>query len=46
LPIRKIAAQLDIDPTLWERIEKDELPASKEVIAELREFSTDFTLRQ
>jgi transcriptional regulator with XRE-family HTH domain len=33
LPIRKIAAQLDIDPTLLGRIEKDERPANKVVIA-------------
>ena len=32
LPIRKIAAQLDIDPTLLGRIEKDERPANKNVI--------------
>ena len=33
LSIRKIAQQLDIDPTLLGRIEKDERPASKDVIA-------------
>jgi len=33
LPIRKIAQQLDIDPTLLGRIEKDERPANKDVIA-------------
>ena len=33
LPIRKIAAQLDIDATLLGKIERDERPANKEVIA-------------
>ena len=33
LPIRKIAAQLDIDATLSGKIEIDERPANKEVIA-------------
>ena len=33
LPIRKIAAQLDIDATLLGKIERDEQPASKDVIA-------------
>ena len=33
LPIRKIAALLDIDATLLGKIERDERPASKDVIA-------------
>jgi len=33
LPIRKIAAQLDIDATLLGKIERDERPANKNVIA-------------
>ena len=33
LPLRKIAAQLDIDATLLGKIERDERPANKEVIA-------------
>ena len=33
LPIRKIAAQLDIDATLLGKIERNERPASKDVIA-------------
>ena len=33
LPIRKIAAQLDIDATLLGKIERDERPANKDVIA-------------
>ncbi|GHT23775.1 hypothetical protein FACS189430_07570 [Bacteroidia bacterium] len=41
LPIRKIAAQLDIDPTLLGRIEKDERPASKEVIAGIAKIFND-----
>ena len=35
LPIRKIAAQLDIDATLLGKIERDERPASKDVIAKI-----------
>ena len=33
LPIRKIAAQLDIDATILGKIERDERPANKDVIA-------------
>ena len=33
LPIRKIAALLDIDATLLGKIERDERPANREVIA-------------
>lgn len=33
LPIRKIAAQLDIDATLLGKIERDERPANKKLIA-------------
>ena len=33
LPIRKIAAQLDIDATLLGKIEQDERPTNKNVIA-------------
>ncbi|MDR1742874.1 MAG: helix-turn-helix domain-containing protein [Dysgonamonadaceae bacterium] len=33
LPIRKIAAQLDIDSSLLSRIERDERQANKDVIA-------------
>ena len=33
LPIRKIAAQLDIDSSLLGRIERDERHANKEIIA-------------
>lgn len=33
LPIRKIAQQLDIDSTLLGKIERDERPANKDVIA-------------
>jgi transcriptional regulator with XRE-family HTH domain len=33
LPIRKIAAQLDIDSSLWGRIERNERQTNKEVIA-------------
>ena len=33
LPIRKIAAQLDIDATLLGKIERDERPANRDVIA-------------
>ena len=33
LPIRKVAAQLDIDATLLGKIERDERPANKNVIA-------------
>jgi len=33
LPIRKIAAQLDIDATLLGKIERDERPANKDIIA-------------
>ena len=33
LPIRKIAAQLDIDATLLSKIERDERPANKNLIA-------------
>ena len=33
LPIRKIAAQLDIDSSLLGRIERNERPANKEIIA-------------
>jgi transcriptional regulator with XRE-family HTH domain len=35
LPIRKIAAQLDIDSSLLGRIERDERQANKEVIASI-----------
>jgi transcriptional regulator with XRE-family HTH domain len=35
LPIRKIAAQLDIDATLLGKIERDERPANKNVIAKI-----------
>ena len=38
LPIRKIAAQLDIDATLLGKIERDERPASKDVIAKIAEI--------
>jgi len=33
LPLRKIAAQLDIDPSILGRIERDERKANKEVIS-------------
>jgi transcriptional regulator with XRE-family HTH domain len=33
LPLRKIAGQLDIDPSILGRIERDERKANKEVIA-------------
>jgi len=33
LPIRKIAAQLDIDATILGKIERDERPANKDVIS-------------
>jgi len=33
LPIRKIAAQLDIDATILGKIERDERPANKDIIA-------------
>ena len=35
LPIRKIAAQLDIDSSLLGRIERNERHANKEIIAEI-----------
>jgi transcriptional regulator with XRE-family HTH domain len=38
LPIRKIAAQLDIDATLLGKIERDERPANKNVIARIAEI--------
>jgi transcriptional regulator with XRE-family HTH domain len=35
LPLRKIAAQLDIDPSIWGRIERK---ANKELIAKMAEI--------
>lgn len=38
LPIRKIAAQLDIDATLLGKIERDERPANRDIIARIAEI--------
>ena len=38
LPIRKVAAYLDIDATLLGKIERDERPANKDVIAGIARF--------
>ena len=38
LPIRKVAAYLDIDATLLGKIERDERPANKDVIAGIASF--------
>ena len=35
LPLRKIAAQLDIDPSILGRIERNERKANKELIAKM-----------
>lgn len=35
LPIRKIAAQLDIDPSLLGKIERNERPPTKELISKI-----------